>query len=74
MGRSKRRPADEGPRFRGDETIADLLDRDPRVQDVLSSFGLPCSRCVVKDHESLAEGCAPLGVSVDAVLARLNAL
>jgi len=51
-----------------------MLDRDPRVEAILASFGLPCSDCVVKDFETLAEGCAPLGLAVDTVLARLNSL
>jgi hybrid cluster-associated redox disulfide protein len=74
MGRSKRAEAPAGPRFAATEIIGDLLERDPRVEDVLSSFGLPCYRCVVKDFETLAEGCAPLGLQVGEVLARLNAL
>jgi hybrid cluster-associated redox disulfide protein len=70
-GKGERAP---GARFRADEVIAEILERDPRVVDVLAGFGLPCSRCVVKDFETLAEGCAPLGLRVDEVLARLNAL
>jgi hypothetical protein len=51
-----------------------MLERDPRVEAVLASFGLLCQDCVVKDSETLAEGCAPLGLSVETVLARLNGL
>jgi hybrid cluster-associated redox disulfide protein len=74
MARPRRKAEEPGPRFRADETIGDMLERDPRVQDVLSGLGLPCFRCVVKDFETLSEGCAPLGLEVGAVLARLNAL
>jgi hybrid cluster-associated redox disulfide protein len=74
MGRAKREARPSVREFRADELIGDLLDRDPRVQEVLSGFGLPCDRCVVKDFETLAEGCAPLGLKVGEVLARLNAL
>jgi hybrid cluster-associated redox disulfide protein len=74
MGRSKRPEKAAKPAFAAKDVIADALERDPRVAGVLASFGLPCDQCVVKDFETLAEGCAPLGLSVDEVLARLNAL
>ena len=74
MGRSKKEERAEAPRFRSDEVIGDLLDREPRAAAVLASFGRPCDRCVVKDFETLAEGCLPLGLAIDDVLARLNAL
>lgn len=73
MGKSKREAA-PAPRFRADEQIGDLLDREPRAEAILASFGLPCTRCVVKDFETLAQGCGPLGLHVDIVLAKLNAL
>ena len=62
------------PRFRADERIDDMLQRDARVKDVLLEFGLPCHRCVVKDYETLAEGCVPLGLRPEDILGRLNAL
>jgi hybrid cluster-associated redox disulfide protein len=75
LGMGKARRAVGPPKsFRADEVIGELLERDPRVADVLSSMGLPCFRCVVKDFETLAEGCAPLGLRTEEVLARLNAL
>ena len=72
--RKAKRGAEPEPAFRSDELIGEMLERDPRVADVLSSMGLPCFRCVVKDFETLAEGCAPLGLRTDEVLARLNNL
>jgi hybrid cluster-associated redox disulfide protein len=74
MTRASKEPRRPAPAFRADELIADLLDRDPRVEAILASFGLPCSGCVVKDTETLAEGCVPLGLRTEDVLARLNAL
>jgi hybrid cluster-associated redox disulfide protein len=74
MTRARKEPAAPPPAFRADELIADMLERDPRVEGILASFGLPCQECVVKDFETLAQGCAPLGLLVDAVLARLNSL
>jgi len=73
MGKAKRDAAPP-PAFRSDELIGEMLERDARVADVLSSMGLPCFRCVVKDFETLAEGCAPLGLRTEEVLAKLNAL
>ena len=52
-----------------------MLERDARVAGrAIQHSGLPCYRCVVKDFETLAEGCAPLGLRTEEVLAKLNAL
>jgi hybrid cluster-associated redox disulfide protein len=64
----------EASRFHRGMLVADAVNVDPRVQDVLTEYGLPCSSCIVAWHETLADGCAPLGLSVDEVVARLNAL
>jgi hypothetical protein len=74
MARARKDERAEVPAFRADEVIGELLDREPRAEAVLAAFGLPCQRCVVKDYETLAEGCGPLGLRVAEVLARLNAL
>ena len=63
-----------GPRFTAGMLVADAVDADPKVKDVLLGFGLPCSECIVAFHESLEDGCGPLGLRVDDVLSRLNAL
>lgn len=55
-------------------TVADAVDSHPGVQEILTEYGLPCSRCIVAWHETLAEGCSPLSLDVDAIVARLNAL
>ncbi len=62
------------PRFRRGDNIEALLESHPGVADVLASFGLKCVDCIVAPTETLEEGCRPLGVDVDAVLAALNAL
>jgi len=77
MGRKKggREPADSGrPRFVADMLVSTAVDSDPGVKDVLAEFGLPCDRCIVAYHETLAEGCHPLGLNVAEILERLNAL
>jgi hybrid cluster-associated redox disulfide protein len=75
--KKKARTVDAAPsalRFRRDMLVAEAVDLDPRVKDILLEFGLPCHLCIVAEHETLEEGCAPLGLEVEAVLARLNAL
>lgn len=62
------------PRFHRGMLVADALEADPRAKDVLLELGLPCHQCVVADHETLAEGCTPLGLDVNRVVERLNAL
>ncbi|HYC79028.1 MAG TPA: DUF1858 domain-containing protein [Planctomycetota bacterium] len=74
MSRKKPDPPPPAPRFRSDDVVADVVDRDPRAKDVLLSFGLPCFKCIVAYDETLAEGCAPLLLNVDEIVARLNAL
>lgn len=72
-----RDPVSEGaslPRFDRDMLVADAVDAEARVKDVLLEYGLPCSECIVAFHESLAEGCAALRLNVDEVVERLNAL
>lgn len=62
------------PQFSRDMLVADVVDAHPRAKEVLLEYGLPCSECIVAFHESLAQGCAPLGLQVDEVVERLNAL
>lgn len=54
--------------------VHEIVDGHPRAREVLESFGLPCWKCVVAYHESLAEGLKPHGLDLDEVLARLNEL
>jgi hybrid cluster-associated redox disulfide protein len=62
------------PLFTLDDLLADVVDRHPGAKDVLLSFGLPCFKCVVAESETLRQGCAPLRLDAENVLARLNAL
>ena len=61
-------------RFHRDMLVCDAVEAHPGVKDVLLEFDLPCHRCVVAWHETLAEGCYPLGIEVDRIVERLNAL
>lgn len=81
MGKGRRQRQDEvtasapsAPRFHRDMLVCDALELNAGVQAILESIGLPCHRCIVAYHETLSEGCQPLGHSVDDLLARMNAL
>lgn len=54
--------------------VWDALEAHPGVEGVLLDYGLPCSRCIVAESETLEQGCVPLGLVVDEVVERLNGL
>ena len=56
-----------------DMLVCDVVDAHPLAKDILMDFGLPCYRCVVAYHETLAEGLQPHNVDAEALLARLTA-
>jgi len=61
--------------FTGELSIGAVLALHPEAGDVLANHHLPsCGSCAVSSHETLADGLANHGVSVDAVLAELNRL
>jgi hypothetical protein len=74
VGKKQPAPVATEERFRPDDLLADVVDRHPGAKDVLLSFGLPCFKCIVAYRETLREGCAPLLLNAEEVLARLNAL
>ena len=73
-GRRKDGKRESRPKFHRDMVILSVLEADARAKELLLGFGLPCHRCVVAESETLAEGCAPLGLEVDGLVAKLNAL
>lgn len=54
--------------------ISEILQAHSGAQGVLESHGLPCHRCLLQEDETLEQGCAPLALAVDAILAELEAL
>lgn len=74
MSKKKADPEPPEARFQREDVLYDVVERHPGAKGVLLSFGLPCFDCVVAETETVAEGCAPLLLNVDAVLAKLNAL
>lgn len=73
-GREAESPEPSGPKFTRDTIVWDALEAHPGAEAVLLEYGLPCRQCIVAETETLAEGCTPLGLKVDEVVARLNAL
>lgn len=62
------------PLITADTLVADAVNSHPEAKEVLLARGLPCYRCEVAFHETLATGCAPLGLDVANVVQALNAL
>ena len=58
--------------YRADMLVCDIVEAHPSAKDVLETFGLPCSRCIVAYHETLAQGLRPHGLDPAAVIARLE--
>ena len=61
-------------KFTEETLIADALDEHEGVAAVLKEMGLPCFRCAVAEHETIAEGARGKELDVAKVLAALNAL
>lgn len=52
--------------------VCDIVNAHPAAKDVLLSFGLPCFRCEVAWHETLAEGLKPHAIEPSVVLEKLD--
>lgn len=55
-----------------DTNIRELVAGLPIAQDVLSAFGLQCSRCGVNKYETLEAGAKAHGLRVEPIVAALN--
>ena len=60
--------------FTEETLIADALEAHAGVAEALKKMGLPCFRCAVAEHETIAEGARGKSLNVAEVLAALNAL
>jgi hybrid cluster-associated redox disulfide protein len=74
MTPKRRRSARPAPRFHREMIIAEILQAHPGAREVLEKRGLPCHRCLLQEDETLEQGCAPLALAVDEILAELEAL
>ena len=50
-----------GPPAKADETVAELLAREPRAVRILLGHGMHCVGCAIARFETLAEVCAIYG-------------
>lgn len=57
-----------------DMTFAAVMRMHPEVVRVLAKYNLGCIGCMGAQNESLEQGCAAHGISVDEILTDLNAL
>jgi len=61
--------------FTPDMTIADAIQKDPRVPQVFAMYGISgCALCHLSSSETLEQGCAGHGVDVAALITALNEL
>jgi len=61
-------------RFGPDTIISDVLQVDPRAVEVFTRHGLACPSCIAAGMETLSAVASMHEVSVDALLADLNAV
>ena len=57
-----------------DMTFAAVMRMHPDVVKVLGKYNLGCIGCMGAQNESLEQGCAAHGISVDEILTDINAL
>lgn len=56
----------------GDMNIEEVVSKYPQTLGVFFQYGLGCIGCHAASYESLAEGVAAHGISLDAILKDLN--
>lgn len=56
----------------GNDIIGDLLERDPKIENLLLSNGMHCPGCPAARGETLAEACEVHGLDLSALLETLN--
>ncbi|ACH38916.1 protein of unknown function DUF1858 [Citrifermentans bemidjiense Bem] len=57
-----------------DMTFAAVMRMHPDVVKVLAKYNLGCIGCMGAQNESLEQGCAAHGISVDEIVADINKL
>ncbi len=74
LGREARRSAGQ-LKFAPEMTIADAMQVDPRVAQVLADFHLGgCSNCAVSDVDTLEGACRSYGIDQESLMLALNRL
>ncbi len=59
-------------KFKKTDIIAYVLEKHPRAEEILTSFGLHCLYCPCSQMETLEEACSVHELDVDALLSELN--
>lgn len=59
-------------KFKKTDIIAEILEKHPKAEEILTSFGFHCLYCPCSQMESLEEACAVHEVDVNEVLKALN--
>lgn len=58
--------------FTGETVISDLLDVNPKLEQILLSEGMHCPGCPAARGETLEEACEIHGIDLEKLLSRLN--
>ena len=53
-------------------TIANILETDAGIADILMASGMHCLGCIMAHGEDLAQACAVHGIDVDQMIGRIN--
>lgn len=56
-----------------DMTIANILQMDEGVADILMASGMHCLGCVMAHGEDIGQACAVHGIDADELVDRINA-
>lgn len=58
--------------FTGRTVIGDLLDKNPKLGEILLAEGMHCTGCPAARGETLEEACETHGLDLESLLSRLN--
>ena len=60
--------------FTEEMTIAEAVQKNPEAAPILQKHGMHCLGCAIAHGESLGDGARAHGISLETLLADLNAL
>ena len=55
-------------------TIAEILDVNPKIANVLMASGMHCLGCMYASGENLEQACAVHGIDCDELVERVNTM
>ena len=55
-----------------DNTIAEILEKNPNATQILMSYGMGCLGCPSSTMETLEQACSIHGVNLEEALIKLN--